>query len=161
VPIIFRNGRTDLANFTVEDVQTVRRSEFAQWYEARNPNLSAFFRHGGKLIMWHGESDPGPSPVGSNDYVKSVLSVASGARDHLRYFLLPGTGHCGGGPGASRVAWLDILESWDETGAAPQIVLGGGPQGMVRPHCAWPNVARYRGSGDANDPDSWQCVART
>jgi len=160
IPVIFGDRQVSLATMTLEDVQTVRRSEFAQWYEARNPNLSAFFRGGGKLLLWHGESDPGPSPVGTNDYVRSVQAVSSGAQDNMRYFLLPGTGHCGGGPGASRVAWLDVLESWDETGRAPEVLHGGGPGALVRPHCAWPNVARYRGSGDANDPSSWQCVRR-
>ena len=58
-------------------------------------------------------------------------------------------------------AWLDALESWDESGRAPEVLLGGGPNAMVRPHCAWPDVARYRGTGDANDPANWQCVARS
>jgi feruloyl esterase len=160
LPLIFPNRTVLLADMTLEDVQAVRRSEFASWYEARNPNLTPYFRSGGKLLLWHGESDPGPSPVGTTDYFQSVQAVSSGSRDNLRYFLLPGTGHCGGGPGASRVALLDVLEDWDESGAPPNVVYGGGPEGMVRPHCAWPNVARYKGSGDANDPVNWQCVAR-
>ena len=31
---------------------------------------------------------------------------------------------------------------------------------LTRPHCAWPNVARYGGEGEPNDPANWQCVAR-
>ena len=50
---------------------------------------------------------------------------------------------------------------WDDTGRAPEVLLGTKRDGsLTRPHCAWPNVARYRGSGDANDPANWQCVAR-
>ena len=41
---------------------------------------------------------------------------------------------------------------------AVAMLCGVGAQ--FRPHCAWPNVARDRGAGDANDPASWQCVAR-
>ncbi len=160
LPIIFPNRTVTLAGMTLEDVLQVRRSQFASWYEARNPNLAPFFRSGGKLLLWHGESDPGPSPVATNDYVRSVLAVAPAAKNDMRYFFLPGTGHCGGGPGASRVAWLDVLEDWDESGRPPEVVLGGGPDTLVRPHCAWPEVARYRGSGDVNDAASWQCVAR-
>jgi hypothetical protein len=117
----------------------------------QGPDLAAFFASGGKLLLWHGESDPGPSPVGTNDYVRAVLAAARRARQQLRYFLLPGTEHCGGGPGASRVAWLDTLENWDEAAARPRWCTAAA-RPMVRPHCAWPNVARYRGSGDANDP---------
>ena len=159
-PIIFGNRPVDLPGMTLEDVQTVRRSGFAEIYEADDPDLRPFFRSGGKLLLWHGESDPGPSPVATNDYWRAVQAQAPAARSQARYFLLPGTGHCGGGPGASRVAWLDVLENWDETGRAPEVVHGGGPASLVRPHCAWPNVARYRGSGDANDPANWQCVRR-
>ncbi len=150
----------NLAQFTMADVQAIRATEFAKMYEAGDPDLSGFFGRGGKLLLWHGESDPGPAPVGTNDYAKAVLAKNARARQSLRYFLLPGTEHCGGGPGASRVAWLDALESWDETGRAPDVMHGGGPGALVRPHCAWPTVARYRGAGDANDPASWQCVPR-
>src|SRR5690606_30749405 len=138
-----------------------RGSQFAEWYEADDPDLRPFFRSGGKLLLWHGESDPGPSPVATNEYFEAVLARAPAARSQARYFTLPGVGHCAGGPGASRVAWLDALEAWDETGRAPDVLLGGGPNGMVRPHCAWPEVARYRGGGDPNDAASWQCVRRS
>jgi feruloyl esterase len=160
-PLIFGNRPVDLPGMTLADVQQVRSSEFAQWYEARNPNLSAFFRSGGKLLLWHGESDPGPSPVATNEYFRSVLAVAPAASSQARYFLYPGVGHCAGGPGADQVRVLDALEAWDETGQAPDILIGTKANGsLTRPHCAWPNVARYRGSGDANDPASWQCVPR-
>jgi feruloyl esterase len=160
-PLIFSDRPVDLPGMTLADVEQVRRSEFARWYEARNPNLSAFFRSGGKLVLWHGESDPGPSPVATNDYFRSVLAVAPAASGQARYFLYPGVGHCAGGPGADQVDVLGALESWDDTGRPPEVLLGTKRDGsLTRPHCAWPNVARYRGSGDANDPASWQCVSR-
>jgi feruloyl esterase len=150
----------DLARFSMADFEALRGTTFADWYEADDPRLQPFFAHGGKLLLWHGENDPGPSPVATSDYARAVLASSPAARRQMRYFTLPGVQHCGGGPGASRVAWLDALESWDESGRAPEVLHGGGPGPMVRPHCAWPDVARYNGSGDANDPASWQCVPR-
>ena len=100
VPLMFGDRTPDFNAFTLADVQTVRRSAFAQMYEARDPNLAPYFAHGGKLLMWHGESDPGPSPVGTNDYARAVLSRAPAAAQSMRYFLLPGVEHCRGGPGA-------------------------------------------------------------
>lgn len=144
-----------------KDVQDLRKTQFAQWYEAKSPDLSAFFARGGKLLMWHGESDAGPSPVGSNDYARAVLNLNAQAKDQYRYFLAPGVGHCRGGPGADALPLLDVLAAWDASGKAPEVLLGGkDDKSLTRPHCAWPNVARFKGGGDANDPANWSCVAR-
>jgi feruloyl esterase len=155
-------GRSvDLANYSMADVRAIRTSAFGKMYEAADANLGAFFSRGGKLLLWHGENDPGPSPVSTSDYAQAVLGRTADAGRNMRYFLLPGVEHCGGGPGAAPVEWLDALAEWDETGKAPDVLVGAKPdKSVVRPHCAWPNVARYKGSGDANDPASWQCVRR-
>jgi feruloyl esterase len=160
LPIIFGNRPVTLAGLTLQDVQEVRRCPFAQMYEAKDPTRNAFFGRGGKLLLWHGLSDPGPSPVATTDYVQAVMAQAPAAANNMRYFLYPGVGHCAGGPGADQVALLDALEAWDTSGQAPNVLIGrkGNNNPLVRPHCAWPNVARYRGTGDANDPASWQCT---
>ncbi|HWK40926.1 MAG TPA: tannase/feruloyl esterase family alpha/beta hydrolase [Croceibacterium sp.] len=160
-PLFFGNRTVDFGKFTMANVQQVRSSAFANMYEAKNPDLSAFFGRGGKLLLWHGENDPGPSPIATTDYAKAVLGSAAGAADSLRYFLAPGVEHCRGGPGADQVEWLDALDGWISSGNAPAQLTGTKADGsLTRPHCAWPNVAQYKGSGDANDPASWQCAAR-
>jgi len=155
-------GRTwNLLGMTEADYLTVRRSPFAALYEAKDPDLSAFFARGGKLILWHGESDPGPSPVATLDYVNAVSAANPRAADQMRYYTLPGVGHCRGGPGADGVDYLAAMESWTSSGNAPTQLVGRNAQtGITRPHCAYPQVARYSGSGDANDPARWSCVAR-
>jgi feruloyl esterase len=101
--------------------------------------------------------------VGTLDYVRAVQSRSPAATQNMRTFLYPGVGHCAGGPGADQIALLDALEAWDETGRAPEVLIGrkGNNNPLVRPHCAHPNVARYDGSGDANDTANWQCVPRS
>src|SRR5690606_32459613 len=107
LPLLFPGRTVNLADFTMADVQHVRDSDFAAMYEAREPGLAEFFARGGELLLWHGESDPGPSPVGTTDYAKAVFADSDQAGQSMRYFLLPGVGHCRGGPGADNVEWLD------------------------------------------------------
>jgi feruloyl esterase len=79
----------------------------------------------------------------------------------VRLFMVPGMGHCGGGPGTDRFDALSALEAWVEKGVAPDIMVAQGQraQGGVRtrPLCAFPKVARYRGRGDSDDARSYEC----
>jgi feruloyl esterase len=74
-------------------------------------------------------------------------------------------GHCGGGAGPNTFDAFSALESWVEKSVAPQRIIGTGPvsgdpsKKMTRPLCVYPNVARYKGSGDSNDAANFECVA--
>lgn len=161
-PIVNPGVEWNMLGMTEADYRRVRSSAFAALYEAKDPDLSAFFAGGGRLILWHGESDPGPSPVATLDYARSVMAQNPAAADQFRYYTLPGVGHCRGGPGADAVDYVAAMDGWVETGQAPQSLIGRNAQsGIVRPHCAWPNVARYSGQGETNDPASWSCTPRT
>ncbi|HTM94778.1 MAG TPA: tannase/feruloyl esterase family alpha/beta hydrolase, partial [Croceibacterium sp.] len=162
-PLIFPERDIDWRNFTADrDVPQVRSSAFAAMYEAKDPNLTPFFRNGGKLLMWHGESDPGPAPTGSIDYARQVVAKNARASSNYRFFLAPGVGHCGGGPGADVLPLIQTIEAWDQTSRAPESMVATKRDApLVRKACAWPKVARYGGSGDANDPNSWSCVAES
>jgi feruloyl esterase len=78
-------------------------------FNATDPNLSAFKARGGKLIQYHGWSDPDITPLNSVNYYESVTRFMSAGgvhgvrdtRDFYRLFMVPGMHHCGGGPGAS------------------------------------------------------------
>ena len=136
-----------------------------------NADLRSFRAEGGKLLQYHGWGDAAISALNSIDYYENVQTFLSrfpdGRRtsvvlfpitDFYRLFMVPGMGHCGGGTGPNSFDALTPLEAWVEKGIAPEEILAKGTN-MTRPLCAYPKVARYKGSGDTNDASSFQCVA--
>jgi feruloyl esterase len=154
------------------DVAAARRSDII---DALNPDLSAFAAHHGKLIQYHGLSDPIIPTEASINYYESVVAQERGLEKteaFYRLFLVPGMGHC---MGAYDADWVEALEQWVEQGKAPQQVVahrlppmtGPPPPGpppdpvaptvATRPICAYPNMARYTGAGSADAADSFTC----
>jgi feruloyl esterase len=146
------------------DVERAREVE-GGLIDATDPDLGAFARRGGRLLLWHGWSD-GLIPARSTvDYYGAVVAKLGGeaARAHVRLFMAPGVAHCWGGEGPYVIDALSALERWVEQGEAPERILatrpleGGGTRS--RPLCPWPQVARYRGSGSSDDAASFACAA--
>jgi feruloyl esterase len=138
----------------------------AGFIEATNPDLSAFKAHGGKLLIVHGWNDGGGggaiSALNTIDYFSSVLAKMGPKQDDwLRLFLVPGMGHCGGGPGPNQFNSLAALERWREQGQAPERIIASrvadNRVNMTRPLCPYPKVAAYAGVGSTNDADNFVC----
>jgi feruloyl esterase len=127
------------------------------YVDAVNPDLSKFKASGGKLLMSHGWSDTGITPETTVWYYESVLNkMGKNQSDWMRLFMVPGMGHCGGGPGVNTFDSIGTLEKWVEKGQAPDTMMGTG-QGMTRPLCPYPQAAEYKGSGDLKDAANWSC----
>jgi feruloyl esterase len=127
----------------------------------QNPSIAPFVASGGKLLLWHGFNDPGPSPLSTIEYYEAVVAAVPAARDSVRLFLAPGVLHCGGGPGPDRFDALGALENWVERGIAPASMIAtkqGSP--LSRPLCPYPEVPRYKGAGDPNDAMSFECAVQ-
>ncbi|HEY1807726.1 MAG TPA: tannase/feruloyl esterase family alpha/beta hydrolase [Acidobacteriaceae bacterium] len=130
--------------------------------EPASTNLSTFSGTGGKLLFFHGDSDPWFSPLDTLDYYKSLAADNGGAdkvEQWSRLFLVPGMAHCGGGPSLDHFDMLSAVVNWVEKGTAPESVIATGKSfpGRSRPLCAWPKHAQYSGHGNTQDTDNFTC----
>ena len=126
-------------------------------------NLTTFSANGGKLIFYHGDSDPWFSALDTLEYYKAMVDD-NGGLDNVtkwsRIYLVPGMGHCGGGAAAlDRFDMLGAVVNWVEKGVAPESVTATGKAfpGRSRPLCAWPKYAQYKGDGDTEDAKNYYC----
>ncbi|HXB67332.1 MAG TPA: tannase/feruloyl esterase family alpha/beta hydrolase [Candidatus Acidoferrales bacterium] len=135
---------------------------------ALDPNLRAFLAHGGKLIQYHGWSDPQIPPLHSVQYYDSVVNAMGGTvggagkvQEWYRLFMVPGMQHCGGGSGPNLFNAMAALERWREAGEAPEKLVAwrvaNNQVEMTRPLCPYPLVAHYKGVGSTNDARNFAC----
>jgi feruloyl esterase len=103
-----------------------------------------------------------------------------------RLYMVPGMQHCTGGPGAVSFGNSDIdalnfkpddadhdillaLDRWVTQGVAPNKIIASGKivadpgaksdaVPITRPLCPYPNVARYKGHGDINAAENFECA---
>ena len=132
-------------------------SATSQW-----TNLNTFSGGGGKLIFWHGVSDPWFSALDTVDYYERMTKANSGpepVRNWSRLYLAPGMGHCGGGPSLDTFDALTAIVRWVEQGVAPESLPATGRAfpGRSRPLCAYPLHAHYKGQGNPDDAANVEC----
>ncbi len=149
-------SRYDFASFRKDSAQA------ASILNATDPNLGAFKASGGKLVMWHGWSDPALTAFGSIKYHDQVLARDPMARDYFRMFMMPGVLHCAGGPGPDTADWASVIDDWVDKGQAPDRVIARkvateGAVSRTRPLCVYPQRAVYNGTGRIDDEKSFSC----
>jgi feruloyl esterase len=130
---------------------------------ATDRDLTPFRKRGGKLLMYTGWSDPVlPAAEVIAEYGEILeKTIGTGPNDFVRFFMVPGMGHCSGGPGPTTFDMLPALEHWVEQGEAPKMVpasrdLPGGKH-RTRLLCAYPAAARWNGKGDSDDSTNFAC----
>jgi feruloyl esterase len=132
---------------------------------ANDPDLRPFFARGGKILMYHGWNDQLIPPQNSIDYLKQVTGLMKEpqrASQSIRLFMAPGMIHCAGGDGPSVFDALGALEQWVEQKTPPQRIVASKQTSdgltRTRPLCAYPQIARYSGSGSTDDEKSFVCA---
>lgn len=132
--------------------------------DAVDPALSDFAARGGKLLMYFGWADPLLMPQMGVDYYEAALQAnGPSTTDFFRLFMMPGVFHCMGGYGPDRFDGMTPLIEWVENEKPPDVIPANQVEGSKvvrsRPLCPYPQVPRYRGSGDVNDWSNFACRA--
>ena len=140
-----------------------------------NPSyMGALQKRGAKMMLYHGVSDGVFSETDTRAWVDRVANAVSGSSQFVRHFSVPGMNHCSGGPATDQFDALTPLVQWVEQGKAPQSILAsvrgdGNLGGMnaelpkdwsgnrTRPLCAYPAIAKYKGSGSIEDAANFSC----
>ncbi|MDQ4112599.1 MAG: tannase/feruloyl esterase family alpha/beta hydrolase [Actinomycetota bacterium] len=148
--------------------------EWADVLSTNSPDLSAFKESGGKMVIWHGMSDPLLFPQGSIDYYKRVIAHMGGltrTQDFARLFLAPNVGHCGNlipqfengptpdDPLAAVVDWVENGKppATLQTSLQPRTGVNPTSEAMTRPLCPYPTVASYVGTGSTVEASNFAC----
>ncbi|MFN7928048.1 MAG: tannase/feruloyl esterase family alpha/beta hydrolase [Blastocatellia bacterium] len=145
------------------DTDPPKMKAYSQMIDATNPDLSKLKKRGGKIIHYHGWADALVNPSMSVEYYESVLKKmgAKPTAQFYKLYMIPGMFHCRGGIGCDEADWFSPLVEWVEKGTAPNVINGArlqqGTTILTRPHCPYPQVAKYKGSGDTTKAENFTC----
>jgi feruloyl esterase len=170
------NGSLDTMLAKINATNGIYTENALSFMTPPNPsNLAALKNRGAKMLVYHGTSDPIFSSDDTTSWYEALRTANGGdAANFARFFRVPGMNHCSGGPATDQFDMLTPLVAWVEKGQAPDTVTaaarGSGNAGGVnadlpanwsasrtRPLCAYPKVARYKGSGSVDDAANFSC----
>ena len=180
---VYNDSSWDPASWTINDIapaDEINPGNARTWPS----NLSPLRDAGTKLLIYHGGADQQITGFDTErwyNYLSTQMDATSEELDDfLRFFRVPGMGHCGDGIGAWQIGQngagangtlydaehnvLAALVNWVEEGKAPEAVLGtkfnndSAAEGvaLTRWHCRYPLRSTYLG-GDAALATSWTC----
>lgn len=152
-----------------------RRKQLSEWLDSTNPDLSAFYKRGGKMIVTIGTNDTLASTGAQLDYYQAILD-RMGRRPvdaFARLFVLPQTGHgLSGNSHTSNGAGQPVerfqipnqydkraaLIAWVERNEAPGKTLQVTAGDRSLPMCSYPEYPQYV-SGSPASAASYRCAA--
>lgn len=177
---VFRSPPLDIADTVTElsryalgvDLDTAYAAAHVKWgslneapvdfMHADATDLTPFTRRGGKIIIFHGVSDP---VFSINDTLRWLAQVDAREQGRsgrfIQFYAVPGMNHGRGGPATDHFDIFSQLVAWREQGVAPaKIVATAGNDtpwpGRTRLLCPYPQQPRRTG-GDIETAASFHC----
>ncbi len=175
-PVFALSGDIDTMLAKIQATNATYTENALSFMTPPNPSdLSRLRNRGAKMMVYHGTSDPIFSSDDTTAWYDSLRLANAGDANHFaRLYLIPGMTHCSGGPATDQFDMLTSLVNWVEQGKGPASVkaTARGPGNAAganadipanwsptrsRPLCAYPAVARYKGSGSIESAGRFSC----
>ncbi|MEM0955772.1 MAG: tannase/feruloyl esterase family alpha/beta hydrolase [Pseudomonadota bacterium] len=158
--MVFNDPAWDYRHYNYDQVEK-DTAPIAKLLDAADPNLDAFRRRGGKLLLYHGWSDMALSAHGTIDYYDRVVERSADAATDVKLYLLPGVDHCFGGVGPSLINYLTVIDQWVERKQEPAGLEAHWLNWMRIPWgsrlvCPYPQRPIFLGASDSS-ADSFRC----
>lgn len=178
VQLLDLDNLSDLDNVTYDTLvewMNIGMVRFMDSLQTTLPDLTTFQSSGGKLLHYHGESDPSIPSASSVHYWQAVRSSMYGdataeesleaLQDWYQFYLVPGAAHCGTNslqPGPYPENNMEIMIDWVENGVKPTAlnatVSSGTYAGETQMLCQWPTRPLWQSNSTTfdcvNDEDS-------
>lgn len=169
---LMQNPSSNPLDYAEGTAMNERRKEISEWLDATNPDLSAFYKYGGKIILTVGTQDFIASSGAQLDYYQSLINKIGQKKldKFARLYVVPQGGHGLSGksykmngdsetvevkniPAPNSTDKMNMIISWVEEGSAPAKTLvvssegriGVKPEGKGYLLCSYPNYPRYIG----------------
>ncbi|KAK5798125.1 hypothetical protein VI817_004416 [Penicillium citrinum] len=181
VELLDLDNVSSLENVTYDTVVGWMDTAMTRFYDSLQttiPDLTKFQKAGGKLLHYHGESDPSIPAASSVHYWQAVRDTMypglsakeslSKLQDWYQFYLIPGAAHCGSNslqPGPYPENNMDIMINWVENGVKPSrlnsTVSSGEHEGETQMLCQWPSRPLWRSNStfdcvhDKKSIESW------
>jgi feruloyl esterase len=166
--IVAKDPAWDASRFSPDtDLDAAVAADPGDVLSATNPDLRAFFARGGKLLLYHGWSDPQVTPLNTIDFFKKVVGLQGrgAVGTSIQLYMVPGMNHCQGGPGTDTFDEMAAVEQWMRTGLAPARIEAshatGGAVDRTRPLCPFGEVATWNRTGSVTASASFSCAVES
>ena len=154
--LIFQDPNWDWKTLDFDRDEPLGEKVLSTVFTVENPNLKDFFDHGGKLLLYE------DTPETLKFYKDVLKTVGPEANNSIRVFNMPGMAHCSGGAGCDTFDKLGVIDKWVSGGPAPERIVATQSTNskVTHPICAYPKIAKYKGTGELTDADSFVCAER-
>ena len=174
--ILMRDLKANPLDYVEGGALNARRVELSAILDSTNPDLGAFQKRGGRLMVVIGTNDTLASPGAQIAYYQSVIDRMGWAAvdSFARFFVLPQTDHVLNGrsygvdgdgkevavqPIPNTYDRVGLITAWVEKGIVPgrAVTVTAGDRSL--PMCSYPEYPRYI-SGPTGEAGSYTCASR-